>query len=382
MTKPSAPPPPGPRLCPTCGTRVGAAATKCLVCGADLSVGGARGGRLAAHGRSLAAPMSRSGLLLIALVGVLAVAGIGLVMAGASIDLPAVFERNTPTPSATATLPPTFTHTATATETPVPTPTPLPPVEYRVVAGDTCISIAFNFKVSVQSIIELNRLDPNCILSIGAVLQVPQPTYTPTPLPTATLPANFNTPLPRATYTIHAGDTCLGIANVYRISVADLMEVNGITDCTAIREGQVLIIPLERAVTPGPTPTATLPPPYPAPNLLLPANGQAFTAGDTTVTLQWTSVGELRAGEAYFVTVEDVTCNCARFYRQPTTETRLIIPASFRPTDATPHLFRWNVGTVRQRNVGEGGQPVFDPAGATSPDWGFIWVGAAATPAP
>ncbi|MBL8046271.1 MAG: hypothetical protein JNL09_07010 [Anaerolineales bacterium] len=27
----------GYRLCPTCGTRVGAAATKCLVCGADLS---------------------------------------------------------------------------------------------------------------------------------------------------------------------------------------------------------------------------------------------------------------------------------------------------------------------------------------------------------
>src|SRR5690348_13008803 len=27
-----------PRLCPTCGTRVGAAATKCLVCGADLTL--------------------------------------------------------------------------------------------------------------------------------------------------------------------------------------------------------------------------------------------------------------------------------------------------------------------------------------------------------
>ncbi|HLF00581.1 MAG TPA: hypothetical protein VI547_01300, partial [Anaerolineales bacterium] len=32
----SAPPTPPPRLCPTCGTRVGELATKCIVCGAEL----------------------------------------------------------------------------------------------------------------------------------------------------------------------------------------------------------------------------------------------------------------------------------------------------------------------------------------------------------
>ena len=37
MNKSSASPAAAPRLCPTCGTRVGAAATKCLVCGADLT---------------------------------------------------------------------------------------------------------------------------------------------------------------------------------------------------------------------------------------------------------------------------------------------------------------------------------------------------------
>src|SRR3972149_8836690 len=37
MAKPQASSQPPPRLCPTCGTRVGELATKCIVCGADLN---------------------------------------------------------------------------------------------------------------------------------------------------------------------------------------------------------------------------------------------------------------------------------------------------------------------------------------------------------
>src|SRR5690606_18645691 len=154
----------------------------------------------------------------------------------------------------------------TATETLVPSDTPLPPQEYVVAANDTCLKIAADFEVSFQSIITLNALDPNCTLSVGQVLLIPQPTPTPSPQPTATLNANLTTAIARATYTVHAGDTLQGIAQSYGVTVADLAEVNGISDPTSIREGQVLIIPLERRVTPGPTPTATAPPPWPAPN--------------------------------------------------------------------------------------------------------------------
>jgi hypothetical protein len=158
------------------------------------------------------------------------------------------------------------------------------------------------------------------------------------------------------------------------------MEVNGITDQNNITAGQILIIPLERVVTAGPSPTATQPPPWPAPNQLVPADGQAFDASQP-VTLQWTAVGTLRADELYFVSLEDVTCNCARVYEQAVVETKLIVPATFRHTDNSIHVYRWTVTTVRQRPGAAGSNPEYDSAGFTSPIRDFIWMGGG-TPAP
>ncbi len=387
MTKSPAPPSTGPRLCPTCGTRVGAAATKCLVCGADLTVAASSGrgsGRSRGSGRPFTAPrIALPNLLVFVLVGLLALVGIVLVYTALnSPTIGDIFKSSTRTPTATITPPPTATFTPTATETPIPTPTPLPPTPYTVIANDTCLKIAADFHVAVQSIVDANP-GLNCnLLTVGAVLQIPQPTPTPTALPTATNQAGVVAKPTPTTYTVRAGETCTLIANVYHLTVSDLMSANGITDCTALREGQVLIIPVEKAIPTGPTPTPSPPPPYPPPSQLVPTDGQAFAAADATVTLQWASVGELRPGEFYYVTVEDVTCNCAHVQSWPTTETKLIIPADFRPTDAEPHIFRWNVGTVRQRGGADGGQPAYDPAGATSSNRDFIWPGAGATPAP
>jgi LysM repeat protein len=370
---------------------VGAAATKCLVCGADLTVknGAAAGGRAPRAQAKPGVTGSRPrGLSPWAIIGVLVVIG---VVAGVAIwlnsdNLPNPFgsvaganPEETPATSTvppTNTAPPTFTPQPTATETVPPTGTALPPVEYTVVTGDTCVKIAAENGVSSASIIQLNALDANCTLSVGQVLQIPQPTPTPSPQPTATLNANITTAIPRATYTVHAGDTLQGIATFYGVTVADLMEVNGITDPANIRVDQVLIIPLERRVTPGPTPTATPPPPWPAPNQLLPADGETFPAG-AAVTLQWTSVGTLRPNEYYYVEVEDVTCNCAAFRQWQTTETKWSVPDDFRPTDGSAHIYRWTVTTVRQR-PGTEAAPVYDPAGTTSPHRVFSWTGGAA----
>lgn len=388
MTKSPAPSATAPRLCPTCGTRVGAAATKCLVCGADLTVktGAANGGRPRAQakpGGGGARARTPSPWLIIGvlvLIGAAVGVTLWLSMDGASgIFAGAVTPTATSAPlTATLTPQPTTTPSPTATETQAPTGTPLPPQEYRVVDNDTCLKIAADFEVSFQSIIQLNALDPNCTLSVGQVLLIPQPTPTPSPQPSATLNANITTSIPRATYTVQAGDTLQGIANFYGVTVADMMEVNGITNAANIFADQVLIIPLERRVTPGPTPTATPPPPWPAPNLLLPGDGQTFAGADTGVTLQWASVGSLRPDEYYYVEVEDVTCNCAGFHRQATTETRLIVPTALRPADGSVHIYRWTVTTVRRRPDTEAA-PVYDPAGLTSPHRVFSWSGGAAT---
>ena len=386
MNKSSASSAATPRLCPTCGTRVGAAATKCLVCGADLTLKTpVPTGRSQPRTAVLSSPRARVPipLLITILVLVGAAGAAAYYFTRGKVNIPVLAPATpgtTAAAAATSSPLPTFTYTPTPTESPVPTNTPLPPIQYKVLTGDTCVAIAAAHKVSSQSIVLLNNLDPNCNLSVGRQLLIPQPTPTPTALPTATLGAVVATAVPRTTYTVHAGDTLAGIAKFYRVTVADMMDVNGISDPASIRTGQVLIIPLERAVTPGPSPTPTSPPPWPAPNQLLPADGQTFNAGDV-VTLQWTAVGTLRASEFYYLSVEDVTCNCAHIFRQATTETKLLVPGSFRQTDSALHVYRWTVTTVHQTSA-DNAQPQYESAGATSPIRDYIWMGGSVTPTP
>jgi LysM repeat protein len=270
----------------------------------------------------------------------------------------------TPTPTATATIEPTFT--------------PLPPVEYTVASGDTCSSIAGRFKVSINSIILSNNLPASCILSIGTKLKIPQPTPTASPQPSATLSKaqSTDTSCQKVDYVVQANDTLSKIAGNYAVPIAAIRSYNGLPNDT-VYEGQKLSIPLcERAATPGATPTATPPPPYPAPNLLLPADGAAFTLADDVISLQWASVGELRSNEAYAVSVEDITEGTGRRLVEYVTDTKFIIPSSFQPTSSSPHIMRWWVMPVRQTGT-TGGKPIWEPAGTASAQRVFSWSGVA-----
>ncbi len=304
---------------------------------------------------------------------------------------PAALAVNT-TPSVTPSITPTITQTATATETPTPQPTftPLPPVEYRIQSGDNCLTIAFNFGVSVNSIIQLNRLPAACDnLVPGNILLIPQPTLTPSPQPTNTLSPNQATEVAcqMLPYTVKSGDTLSGIARNYNVSMESVRSYNALPS-DVVYEGMNLNIPLcERLPTAGPTPTPTNPPPYAAPNLLLPSDGAIFTAANDSVTLQWASVGTLRQNEAYAVSVEDVTEGKGRRLTEYVTDTKFIVPASFRPTDNTPHVLRWFIVPVRQIGTSADGKPIYDTAGAASTSRTFVWwsTGAAApssTPTP
>jgi LysM repeat protein len=291
-----------------------------------------------------------------------------------------------PTVEGTATATPTFTLTPTETLPPtaIPTETPLPPFDYTVRSGDTCGGIAVAFGVSVQSIIVLNNLATTCIISSGQVLKIPYPTPTPAPPPTA-IP-NEATQTAQAcekiVYTVQANDTLSSIALNYNVPQSAIKFYNGLSTDNVFL-GQPIIIPLcERFATPGPTPTATLPPPYQAPNLLLPADGAAFTLANDVVTLQWASIGTLRENEAYQVTVEDVTSDQGRRITAYATDTKYIIPSSFRPNDNLAHVFRWWVTTVRQNGVDDQGQPIYISAGALSEKRVFTWVGVAVQGSP
>ena len=291
-----------------------------------------------------------------------------------------------PTLEATPTETPTITPTGTdvPTQTPIPTATPPPPFEYSVRSGDTCGGIAIAFGVSVQSIIILNNLPTTCIISPNQVLKIPYPTPTPAPPPTdipneATQTAQACEKVP---YTVQANDTLSSISLNYNVPQDAIKRYNGLsTDNVFV--GSVLLIPLcARFATPGPTPTPTIPPPYPAPNLLLPADGAAFTLANDVVTLQWASIGALRDNEAYQVTVEDVTAGQAVRITDYVTDTKYIVPTSFRPNDNLAHLIRWWVTTVRQNGVDDQGQPIYISAGAISEKRGFTWVGVAVQGSP
>lgn len=299
---------------------------------------------------------------------------------------PGTFEvEDTATPSETPTASLTPTETQPATDTP--TATLQPPFEYTVSAGDgSCSQIAYNFNVSVQSIIVLNNLASSCPISVGQVLKIPYPTPTVPPPATNTPPPDVATKeaCDTVVITVQEGDTLSSIAANYAIPPDAIKEYNGLTTDNVFL-GSTLIIPLcKRAATPGPTPTPTLPPPYPAPNLLLPADGAAFTLANDVITLQWASVGALRDGEAYQVIVEDVTASQTSRITDYVTDTKYIVPTSFRPKDNVAHVMRWWVIPVLQTGVDDQGQPIWIASGAASDKRVFTWVGVAVqgTPGP
>ena len=372
-------------MCPTCGTRLSEDASRCLVCGTELATAD-KPSRPAQ-----AVQGSRIPAITLSLPVVL-----GFILIFVSIGAGSIYFALQPNPEVTEpTITPTSTSTATATLTPTPvtpiptdTPEPTPtPLSYRVAAGDNCSSIAFAFGVSIQSIVLLNDLPANCdTLFEGQTLLIPHPTPTATQLPTATMSEAEAT---RAAcgeieYIVQDNDTLSSISVNYAVPIAALKSYNGLVSDT-VRSGQPLKIPLcERAATPGPSPTPTLPPPYAAPNLLLPQDGLRFLEADTVVALQWAAVGTLRENEAYAVTIVDFTDGNELKLVEYVTDTKFIVPQSMRPIESAPHVFRWWILPVRQVGTDDSGNPIWEPAGNPSVQRVFIWVGfgAAVTPNP
>lgn len=367
-----------PQICPRCGTKVAQGASRCVVCGAELRPGG-RMRRQASSGITLSLPLAIAILAVFVLLSAGATFLAVRLTGGSAAPAPA-----TVTPTASLTSTPSVSPQPSQTFTPVPSPTPLTHV---VGQNDTCLQIAAFYDVSIQSIIELNQLPISCPLSVGQKVLVPQPTATASPQPSPTpLPEEATRQAcPTVDYEVQANDTLFGIASNYNVDMQEIRDWNGLTGDTVF-EGQNLSIPLcHRLTASGPTATPTLPPPYPAPNLLLPQDGQAFSLADDSVTLQWASVGQLRENEFYQVHVVDLTDGTGtRAIVDVVQDSKYLVPASFRPGESRPHIMRWWVETVRQTGSNSNGEPVYESAGAASDKRVFSWSGAAtgATPTP
>ncbi len=419
--------PAAPRYCPACGVRVGAATTKCIVCGTSLkekkpslsqttgtmpvesrpterpNLGSTQSpgftqpvaapprpettqtvrsttGRTAATKRnsnqvSIPMPVFLASILLFMVLGV------GLTLFAVRSDM---FVDATPTVTQTRTPLPTLTSVPTATFTNTPTTTPLPPLTHSVASGETCSSLAAIYQVSVESIRQANGFGTDCILFQGQEVLVPQPTATPLPTATNTVPAGELTQVARPTHIVGAGESLSSIATFYGVDFETLADVNGKPGPDyAITSGESLRIPLDAPIpTPGPTPTDTPLPPKAAPELISPANGTAVSAVEQTVSLEWSAVSILAPNEFYRITVQDVTDPDGKTVEAVTQSTRHIINVDMKPVEAAPHAYQWNVVVVRQIADDENGNPQYEPAGVTSEDRIFTWTGIGVAPEP
>ena len=370
------------KICPTCGTRMNESATRCLVCGRTFNNDQIPAGKNAAASKDseqIEKPRLRNVSISVPIfIGlILLLIGIGAAVAFVLLQQTGRVVEPTPLPSATLSPTPTNPPTETPTQTMVMSPTPLAPIEYTVKDGDLCASIAAVFDVSVQSIILQNNLSASCYLSPGQTLLIPQPTITPTPEPTGTLTSQQATLEACGSYDhlVTNTDTLFGIALNYGVTTDIIRQYNGLTGDIVVA-GTTIKIPLCERVTPGPTSTPTTPPPYAAPNLLLPADGTSYNVSGETITLQWAGVGSLLPNEAYEVVVEDVTEGQGRKIINYVTDTKFIVPMDFRPSsDTSPHVIRWYVTPVRQSLSTENGPSSYEPAGARSESRTFIWTG-------
>ena len=351
-----------PTLCPTCGTRIGPNASRCVVCGTEFDADGAPSRDRESAQITLSVPVAIGLLAVFALLAAGLTYGFTRVL-GVGGDGAVAETTITETPTITNTAEPTFT------ESPQPTLTPLPDLEYTIQASDTCNGIAIRYSITLQALLQANPGMVCELLSVGKTINVPQPIAA----------------CDVVTYEVEANDTLDFIARNYNVDMGAIMDYNNMAS-EVVFIGQVLRIPLcERLPTAGPTPTATSPPPYPAPNLLLPQDGSAFTLANDTVTLQWASVGELRDNESYRVTIVDVTEGSGTVrLTDYVTDTKYIVPTTFRPTDTLPHIMSWRVQVVRQTGVDEDGEPIYEVGGSVSLPRYFTWSGIAVetTPTP
>jgi LysM repeat protein len=153
-------------------------------------------------------------------------------------------------------------------------------IVHEVQAYQYLSTIAEAYGVPLKTILDLNFLTENSTLSIGQKILIKGPDQTPTPTPLPLTPLQRLTPGTDGKYyhTVGDGQNLEWIANLYGISLSDLMSWNYLNASSIIYPGEKLWLD----VTPPPTltPTQALPTETPTPS-------PTFTSSPSpTATLQ------------------------------------------------------------------------------------------------
>jgi LysM repeat protein len=109
-------------------------------------------------------------------------------------------------------------------------------VVYTVVSGDTFYGIAEVFGVDAEELAAANDLTLTDPLQPGQVLVIP-------PVVPAVTPAASPDSPGLVTYTVAAGNTLYGIADLFGVDAEELAAANGLTLADFLHPGDVLVIP-------------------------------------------------------------------------------------------------------------------------------------------
>ncbi len=107
---------------------------------------------------------------------------------------------------------------------------------YTVRAGDTLVGIAARYHVTLASLLAVNHLTVTSLIVPGQRLALP-----------ATTASGSSTVSGGPGYTVRAGDTLVGIAARYHVTLASLLAVNHLTVTSLIVPGQRLALPATTA---------------------------------------------------------------------------------------------------------------------------------------
>ena len=322
------------RRCPNCGTRVARNAESCFMCGYDL--------RNQAQGRRR---FSWIDVLLV--IAVLAVLVFWWRVGSES-------RQGTEQADVVQAIPPTSiplmeaTATPTPTATPLPTPTPVPVVQetllirHVVASGETLLSIAIDYDVSVEEIQRANGLSSE-LIRVGDELTIP--------VLRDSAAAQSSAATTDFEYLVLSGDTLSTIATRFGTSVEELLAANNLAAGEFIQPGDALIIPVRGAppeaiaVTPEvaqpETPatgenTSVI---YVAPRLIGPEEG--------AVIFQWASVDLLAPNEWYVLQVLPRNLTAKSLPTAWTKQTTYRLEPSLAPEEGQAADYAWLVSVVR-----------------------------------
>lgn len=126
---------------------------------------------------------------------------------------------------------------------------------YKVSPGDTVSTIAQQFGISSETIVQANNLKNENQLAIGEELVI--------------------LPVSGVMHAVKPGDTLSAIARTYKVSEADILGYapNDLTNADSLQVGQKLVVPGGKALPPPPPPppARSTTPPAPAPRAPTPA---------------------------------------------------------------------------------------------------------------